>query len=205
MTDHDAQQPAEPQSGRLPAAARLPERGSGHWDAAAVEKGLTVLALCSGNTRKAARELEKAGSRIPRTTLRMWATETHAADYSRIEAQVLPTVYGNIAAECEDIARSMVTAERELLERVSDTAGELKPAEAAGALRNLSTAKAINLDKAGVIRGRPTEIREDRTMVEVLRSLERFPGIVKVRTELVDADAAIDGEAVDDESPAHEA
>jgi hypothetical protein len=168
----------------------LPDSAKSAYTEAEIEEGLTAVAFCSGNTRRAARELQATGTRaIPRDTLNNWVRGKHRARYERIVEEILPTIYAGIAQRSEDLATRMAEVEEELLERVKARADELKPHEAASSLRNVTVAKAVNIDKAGLIRGRPTEIGEERTLVEVARALERFEGIVKINTEVLEGTA----------------
>ena len=166
-----------------PNLGQLARHGTGsQYTDAEIEAALTAVALCSGNTRRAAGLLEESedACTVPRGTLENWIRYKHTHRYEQITEEILPTVYAEIAQKSEDLAARMVKAEEALMDRVNEKAGELKGHEAASALRNVSTAKAINIDKASIIRGRPTEIREERTMADVARSLERFKGIVNV-------------------------
>ena len=105
--------------------------------------------------------------------------------YRRIYEEELLGIYARIAEKSEDLIETYGGLEAELAERVRALMPEMRAGEAAGALRNVAVSKAVSIDKASVIRGRPTEIREERTMVDVARSLQRFAGIVKVNPELI--------------------
>ena len=51
-------------------------------------------------------------------------------------------------------------------------APQLSPRDTAGAIRNVIVAKAVNIDKASLIRGRPTEIRATADITDLLRGLK---------------------------------
>jgi hypothetical protein len=57
-----------------------------------------------------------------------------------------------------------------------------------GALRNVETAKAINVDKSALLRGRPTQIVERRDAAELLRKLQAT-GVVALDLPAVDSTA----------------
>jgi hypothetical protein len=63
-----------------------------------VERGLVALALCSGNSRRAARLLEDRGLPIPRSTLKQWP-DLYPDHYSAVQAQVLPELKARLAEE----------------------------------------------------------------------------------------------------------
>lgn len=156
---------------------------------AEIREGLTVLALCSGNYRRAGRELRERGVQIPDDTLRKWKDHTHKGSYQQIVEQELPQVYAAIAERCEDLALEQAEVEAVALEKLRQDLPSMDGRDVSNALRNLATSKAINIDKASVVRGRPTEIREDRTLVEVARSLNQYAGVVKVTGEVVESTA----------------
>jgi hypothetical protein len=51
--------------------------------------------------------------------------------------------------------------------------------QAAGALRNVAVTKAVNIDKASVIRGRPTELRAHIDVTDILRRLSA-QGVIEI-------------------------
>jgi len=151
------------------------------YTALEVEQGLHAVALSSGNIPRALKLLAEQDAEIPESTLREWVGKTHAERYSRVCDEVLPRVYGAMAQQSEDAAMRLAEVETQLAERMSEESDNLKAGEVAGALRNVTVAKAVNVDKASLIRGRPTAITERRDASELLRSLaSRFSGMVKV-------------------------
>jgi hypothetical protein len=65
---------------------------------------------------------------------------------------------------------------------------DLKPAEAASSLRNLTTSRGISTDKASALRGLPTEITEHRSVEEIFLKWER-QGFLNGSDETVDSTA----------------
>lgn len=160
----------------------------GTYTDAEIERGLHAMALCSGNGRRAHELLKQDGFKVGERTLYTWK-HRHAERYRTIQDEVLPKVYAGLAAQNEALAQRALDVERQLIDRVEDEAANIKPGDLAGAARNLSVVKGVAMDKAAVIRGRPTEIREERTMVEVARSLERYAGVIKVNIDAIDSTA----------------
>lgn len=171
-------------------------RQSSNYTAAEIKEGLTVVALCSGNVRRAERELTARGKRIPYTTLKDWKLRYHAQDYERIVEAELPKIYGEIATRCEDLALAQADVEESLLNRLVAVAPTMDARDLSSALRNVGVAKAVNIDKASLVRGRPTEIREDRSIGDLTRALHRFRGVVRVQPgeEPVDAEVVESGD-----------
>lgn len=145
-----------------------------------VERGLQTLALLGSPTKAA----EETG--IPEATLRRWAKDTHAARYHAIREQVMPRIHAEIAAESEDLARLWGQLERKGVEDLHETWDQLKTPEKSAALRNATVSRGISIDKASLLRGKPTSIVENRTPDELLRKL--------ASSQVADV---IDGEAED--------
>ena len=156
-----------------------------------VERGLQTLArVISANVAS-----ELTG--IPAETLRYWRRNTHAARFHEIESAIKTDVSERMASEAERAAVEQGEVAFQLLDHLRGRIGQMNGTEAAKTLRDLETAKAINIDKALLLRGRPTQITEHRSANEVLDSLKRrFPqGIVDA-----DAEEIEDAEAIDTDS-----
>ena len=123
-----------------------------------IEYALTAVAAAGGSTKRAAKALEAEGRKVPESTLRLWRSDLYADRYREIEADELPKRYARLAERCEANAERLGVIEELLTDRLEAEASGLTPRDAAGALRNVSVAKAVNIDKASVIRGRPSEI-----------------------------------------------
>ncbi len=155
---------------------------AGDYSPEEVERGLMEVALCGGNTRRAHRALKERGLQISRSTLLKWATERHVDRYDELRREVIPKVHDRMARESEDLAIEYGEAERKTLERYLQVLPELKPAEAAGAARNMATSRGIATDKALTLRGQPTQITEHRSVDETLKALARLGAKVTLPT-----------------------
>jgi hypothetical protein len=179
--------PKEPKRGRV-----------SRYSDAQIELGLRALAIASGNARKATALLAKQGVSIPRTTLQMWANQLYVERYRQIKREVMPAIYDRIAERSEQIADDLADLEGQLAEQMRRQAPELSPRDTAGALRNVSVAKAVNIDKATVIRGRPTEITAHVDVTEVLKNLsERFKGKADVELPIIGHASEVKDEAAE--------
>jgi hypothetical protein len=155
---------------------------------AEIETGLRALALVSGNQREASSLLRKQGITIPRSTLYAWATSQHATRYRQIQQEVMPAIYDRIAQRSERLADDLADVEERLAEQMRRQAPELAARDTAGALRNVSVAKGIAIDKATVARGRPTQITATADVTDLLKQLASRFGR-QVNSEPVDAEA----------------
>jgi hypothetical protein len=145
--------------------------------------------LCSGNTRRANRELAERDVDIPESTLRTWKERTQKQAYQQLVEEELPQVYAAIAERCEDLALAQADVEAKLLAKLEGDLDKLDARDLASSLRNVNVAKAVNIDKASLVRGKPTEIREDRSLTEVARALSKYASVVKVNGQVVDSTA----------------
>jgi hypothetical protein len=107
----------------------------------------------------------------------------------------MPGIYDRIAEDSERIVQDLAELEAQLVDQLREQAGDLAPRDTAGAIRNVSVAKAVNIDKASVIRGRPTEIAAEADVTELLRALNSFGGVVKVNPVLLGEEPEIESTA----------
>jgi hypothetical protein len=149
-----------------------------------VEEALSVLAVV-GNDAEASRR-----TGIPKATLCNWRNNVHATRYDEIRAEVLPKIREALAAQAEQAAQEQGYAAQLLLAKLVEEIPNMKPGEVAGALRNLETSKAINIDKSQLLRGQPTSIIEKRDSQQILDSLAaRFSQLVYDDAETIDSTA----------------
>jgi transposase-like protein len=132
---------------------------------------LTALILAGGNS-------EKVGPQIGITPdlLRKWRTADPGL-YEELRTELAPQVAERIASDAEEFARDLMNVERALAAKVLEGLDDLKPSEAAGALRNISTSKALQVDKlSSPLRGRPTVIHGHDDAGQALIELGRRLG-----------------------------
>jgi hypothetical protein len=165
-----------------------PARHASRYTDSEIELGLRAMAIASGNARKASTLLRRQGIKIPRTTLQVWATDLHVDRYRRIQREEMPAIYDRIAERSERIVDDLGELEAQLVEQMREQAPDLSPRDTASTLRNVTVAKAVNIDKASVIRGRPTEITGNLDVNELLRQFKQRWGDV-IMSEPVEAQA----------------
>ena len=165
--------------------APRPRKSASHYTEEEIYRGLAEVALCAGNTHRAARQLSAQGMAIPRGTLEKWANRQHVDRYARVREELLPKIHAQIAADCEELAALGAQLERETLEKYREELPNLRASEAASAVRNIATSKAINVDKATLLRNRPTQIVEHRDASELIRKLEAV-GVIEGSVSEID-------------------
>lgn len=158
------------------------------YPVATVERGLLALALHGGNASRAARELEERGTPVPRTTLQHWMAQTHAERWEEVRREVVPRLQEKIAQEAESAALGYAERVQATLDRYDETVAELKPAEVAGALRNLSTGFGISVDKMNAVRGNPTQIIEHRRSPDEIMAGLRAAGVLVIDSNAEEID-----------------
>lgn len=145
------------------------ERPTRAYDKPTIERALAEVAYTGGSCTIASRRLRDAGLDIPRQTLEFWKTEGHTQLYAEIQAEVAPRIRERVADECESLAVAYAQAERDTLATFSPQ--DLDAKDRPGAIRNLATAKAINVDKMQLLRDKPTTIVQKQDAEELLRAL----------------------------------
>ena len=158
-----------------------------------VEQGLFALAMASGNTRRASAMLQKRGLRVPHTTLDTWKHRTHPERYERIKQDAYPRIAEQMAEDMEALFAAEVELEWELVAKFREELANLKPADVAGALRNIGVTKALNVDKSAPLRGRPNQIvgvSAGDAQARLKRKLERLGVTIEGTAEEVDESTA---------------
>lgn len=142
-----------------------------------VEAGLSALAIWHGNGRQAARVLKEQGLEIPERTLYDWR-KTHADRLAELQEQIVPKVREKLAQQFEVIGMRSAELTLKSLEKYDDKLDGLEARDLAGAIRNISTTGAIGVDKASLLRGLPTEIRQTDSAEDILKRLaQKHPGM----------------------------
>ncbi len=141
------------------------------------ELALRTLAL-AGNRYEAATALLNKNTtgnlqNLPKQTLWRWANEQYQDRYEEIRTEVSDQVAQRVANQAEEIALAAGALELQLMEDLAAKRHDLDAKDVAGALRNVTTTKSLNIDKvASPIRGRPTIIHADRSAEEIFRALK---------------------------------
>lgn len=143
-----------------------PRPPKGRYSEEEIERGLLTIALVAGNTRRAARELKAQGHPVPRTTLSSWQ-DIHADRLAELRRDVVPQIQARMAQQSEDLAERQVEAQHKAIDRFLIKVAELGPRDAASAVRDMAVSRAVNIDKAQLLRGQPTEIVQHDVQADI--------------------------------------
>lgn len=133
---------------------------------------LTALAFNAGDYKAALTDLEKQGIFVVEDTLKGWATETHLEQYESIQEKAKELYEQQAIVNMRSRIGEADAAEKLAIKRAVDTIlGTDNPKEAAQAAYYLSNVKKNNIEKMRLMQDKSTEIIEDRTPDQALRSL----------------------------------
>lgn len=142
-----------------------------YTDAQVTTALMALIAWC-GNYTATSHALKSEGKmNVPGKTISEWARYTHAAEYAELRDKYSEQLESNLVHEYRDTARQAVEVEREALDkalmklRAGDDPDPARTASHAARVAQTMTDKLLSLS------GRPTSIREDRNINEILRSL----------------------------------
>lgn len=145
-----------------------------HDEALVKPRGLLALALAGGNARRAS---ELCG--VPESTLKRWRVQD-AAEYERARIEVAPKLEAVILSDMREFvleaSRVKAVALQKTLEALE--ADEIPKRDLPGALRNITTAEAISVDKIMVLSGRPTSVVEHRSLGQLVARLAAIGAVV---------------------------
>jgi hypothetical protein len=124
-----------------------PRKKGSRYSEEEIEHGLLEVALCRGNTRRAARQLKAQGITIPRPTLETWATRLHGQRYEQIQERVRPMIHQRMAEQSEELAQAYAEAEHEALVHLRQKLPDMRASDAGGAVRDLATSRGISVGR----------------------------------------------------------
>jgi hypothetical protein len=151
-----------------------------------VQLGLRTLALCGGNTRRAAQILEADGNRIPQSTLHRWRDHTHARRYLEIRNEMQAEIGQEIADHAMEIAGQANEVEEQLIAKMAANVDDLPienskdMANAARSFASVAQGRDLALRNANLLREKPTKISRVENPAELIRELEAL-GVAKRR------------------------
>ena len=119
---------------------------------------------------------------IPATLL-SWK-KRYPEQFEAIQHDIRDQIDKAVVREARDIIREVAQVEMLAVEKTRAGLEDGSIKDPSTALRNLSTSKAINIDKIRLHEGNPTEIVEKRTIDQTLNALKRLG-----RMQVVDSTA----------------
>lgn len=183
VKNHNARRKAKAQAERedrnLPEA---PVLTGTQFDALTIDQALLLYHVYGQNKASAL----MGGNPSP-ATIKRWATENFQARYWEIVTEKGEQLKDISAGRAEEFIHRAFDVEQDLLEEVQRVVGENNSkaaSELSGALRNISTSKALNQDKiANTLRGRATTIIEHKSVPVALERLKELGLLVEGTVE----------------------
>ena len=155
-----------------------------------VDLALEVLIVCGGVQKRAAKILqEDAGLKVNRDTLRDWTKRQFPRRFAELRHKLAPDVAEDIAGRAFERARAADEAEQAYIKEALAKVDEVDPNHLAKNAKALSDAKAQNVGIAQLLRDRPTVISKDRTVGDLLGTLERLKVLQVDRPEAIEGTA----------------
>ena len=136
--------------------------------------GMRCLALCGGNTTRAAKQMEQAGRPVPKDTLRDWKDKPR---YQEVLTEMRAEIGEQTANEASEIAGLATQVEKKLIEGLQNSLHDLEARELANAALKMAQAKEINVRTSRLLRDQPDSITEIRDPADILAEL-RHLGLV---------------------------
>lgn len=160
-----------------------------HYDAEEINTALTALAFYQGNARRTSKELKsKFGLDINHSTLGRWKNSTYLDKYR----QMVDSLDEKLAAQSSEIAYNLAQIEGKIARNLNDKVDELAARDLPGALRNVSTSRAISIDKSMALRQKPQVVHQHRGGAEELAMK-----LARLNPELAKAMGLIEEDVVD--------
>jgi len=191
-----AERPETP-SDELPLAKRATtERGVRiRFSEDEVNLALKLLVLNGGSYKPTVEQLKAEGiDNIPREKLRHWRDKAFPRRYWQIRQELGRDVSENVAGRALERALQADDAQKLYIEKAVENVGEVNPDHLAKNALALANVMSQNVEKAQLLRDRPTEIRELKAADELVEELVRL-GVAE-KTDVVDA-VVVEEEDVD--------
>lgn len=137
-----------------------------------VTTGLLALVAWAGNATAAASSLKAEGKALTSAaTLRTWSRGAYAERYQELREKYAERLEGQLVAEYRDVARHAVEVQRLALDKALERLKKGEDHDPSRTAANTATVADKMTAKMLALSGRPTSIREDRNVGEILRSL----------------------------------
>jgi uncharacterized protein YeaO (DUF488 family) len=148
----------------------MPPKGESLFTEEDITRSLMAVIAWSGNVRAAHRALTAESHNCPAEgTLREWTKEKYAARYNEMREKYTDQMEASLAHDFRDAARQAVELQLLAIQKAKDKLHtDNDPSRTAA---NAATVADKMTGKLLAITGRPTSIREDRNVDQLLRSL----------------------------------
>lgn len=153
--------------------ARKPKQS---YSEAEVQRALTEIAACAGNTRLASKHLAEDDLEIDHSVLWRWKAEKHQEKYEAIREQMLPAIRRQAAdLHMASAARRMEVAD-ELMDRLKEKQGDLEAKDLSTSIRNLDVGAGVHQDKATNL-SEQNQPKPAQNFGNMLREFKQMTGI----------------------------
>lgn len=147
-----------------------------------IARGLTAVVVCAGNFAAASRFLENEGLTVKPMTLRGWCQQRYPERYAELRERYAAELETHLIHDMRDLAVQGMEIQRLALDKTYERLVSGRDDDPSKTAANVSRVVQTNVDKMLAVSGRPTSIREDRNLGEVLRSLAA-KGIIELPPE----------------------
>lgn len=145
---------------------------TGEYTEEQINDALMAVIAWAGNCTAAHRDLEASGKRVPAIeTLRRWTRHAHAARYIELQEKYREQLEGQLENEYLGVAREATEGVREGVARAREQLEKNADRDPSRTAANLATVADKMTRDSLTLQGRPTSIREDRNVEEIIRSL----------------------------------
>lgn len=166
-----------------------------------VRLALTTMVACGGDAGEAYKLL-RDGSEEPlglsKLILESWRDVRFPRLYAQIAEHYGRELEETVVVQMRELAAAAARVQRKAIERAGEGVEEMTAVEAAKAARDLAHVSGQNVDKLLTLTGRPTEITEERSAIQIARGImARYPHLLVVDGEAQEepADAQLEGES----------
>jgi hypothetical protein len=144
-----------------------------------VDLALSLLATNGGSYKPTVEALEEEGiTDIPREKLRNWRDNAFPRRYTQLRRELGRDVGENVAGRALERAMQADEATQAYVEEALAKVGSVSPAHLAKNAASLADVMSKNVQISQLLRDRPTEIKEVRTVDVLVKNLEQL-GVVK--------------------------
>ena len=157
-----------------------------------VNLALKLVVLNGGRLKNTSEQLEEEGFVISRNTLRDWRDKAFPRRYAQIRHELGKDVTEEMAGRALERALEADNAEKAYIEAAVKRLAEVDATHLAKNALALANAKSNNIQASQLLRDRPTQITETRSVDDLVGVLERL-GVAK-------KDEAITAEVVEEET-----
>src|SRR5213075_2341378 len=133
------------------------------------------LATNGGSAAKALPACKEAGLEVSAQTLHQWQTLKFPARYAEIRRELAAQVNEKVAGDALENALAAGEVQAQAIQDLAVKLNELDPKDLAPAIRALAQSKDSDVKVAQLLRDRPTEIKETRSVQELMAVINSVP------------------------------